>query len=116
MPNLEDINRINLILSGNRALFGEIRPNMRQVSIEYLKNERKMVLHFFYDSPPTQDDLDNDVEGTISCEMSCDFPQELTWEEKSYIIPYPARIPNKGIPLFGRYEPTPPDEPPRPRN
>lgn len=110
MPNLENIDRVDLILSANRALLGEVRPNMRRVCIEYLKNEKKMILYFFYDSPPTQEELDYDVEGTISVEMSCDFPEELNWEEKSFVLPYPAKIPDKGISVFRRYEPSPPDE------
>ena len=110
IPDLEKIDRVDLILSGHRALLGEIRSNMRRVCVEYLKNEKKMILYFFYDSPPTQEELDYDVEGVVSAEMSCDFPQELHWEERSFVLPYPARIPENGINLFRRYEPSPPDE------
>lgn len=110
MPDLDNISRADLILSANRALLGEIRPNMRKICVEYLKNERKIILYFFYNSPPTQDELDYDVQGIISVEMSCDFPDELIWEERSIILPYPEKLLSKGICVFLRYEPPPSGE------
>ena len=103
-----EITDARLILSANRALLCEVRPNMRKVCVEYLKSEKKIILYFFYDSPPTQEDLDYDVEGTILTEMSCDFPGDIQWENKSIVLPYPERISNGGICVFRRYEPTPP--------
>jgi hypothetical protein len=96
-----------LILSASSALRGEIRPNMRKIILEYNNDEKKIVLNFFYDTPPTQEDLDYDVEGTISAEMSCFFSEDTHWEEKSYVIPYPQKITHEGICVFSRYEKVP---------
>ena len=104
----EEITDADLILSANRALLCEVRVNMRRIYVEYLESEKKIVVHFFYDSPPTQEDLDYDVEGTILTEMSCDFFGDIQWDNKSIVLPYPERISNGGICVFCRYEPTPP--------
>lgn len=107
IPNLDEISWADLILSANRALQCEIRPNMRRISVEYLKEEKKIIMYFFYDTPPTQEDLDYDVEGTVTAEMSADFPSEIEWEEQSIVLPYPKRLPGLGICVFRRYEPSP---------
>lgn len=107
-PTLNEITDPDLILSANRALLCEIRANMRRIYVQYLKNEKKIILHFFYDTPPTQDALDSDVEGIILTEMSCDFAGDIEWDTKSIVLPYPERIPNVGICVFCRHEPTPP--------
>lgn len=104
----DEITDADLILSANRALLCEVRVNMRRVYIEYLKIEKKIIIYFFYDSPPTQEDLDFDVEGIILTEMSCDFSGEIQWETRSILMPYPQKISNVGVCVFCRYEPTPP--------
>ncbi len=103
-PNFAEIDRSYLIICANSALLCEIRPNMRQISVEYLKDEKKIRLYFFYDTPPTQDDLDYDVEGTIIAEMGADFPLTMEWEERSVVLPYPQRLPDVGICVYLRYE------------
>ena len=110
IPRLEKISRVELILSANRALLCEVRPNMRKVSVEYIKNEKKIVLYFYYDSQVSQEELDYDVFGVISAEMSCDFPQEIEWEEKLIVLPYPNKLPEEGICVYRRYEPSPKEQ------
>lgn len=109
IPDLDEISRADLILSANRALQCEIRPNMRRISIEYFREKKKIIVYFFYDTLPTQEDLDYDVEGTITAEMSADFPSEIKWEEQSFLLPYPKRLPNLGICVYRRYELPPPE-------
>ena len=109
IPNLDSITPADLILSASRALLCEIRPNMRKISIEYLKDQRKMILYFYYDSPPSQEELDYDPFGAIITEMSADFSEEVDWEEKIIVLPYPHRMPDKGICVYRRYEPSPKD-------
>lgn len=104
IPNLDEISRVDLILSANRALQCEIRPNMRRISVEYNREQKKIIMYFFYDTLPTQEDLDYDVEGTITAEMSADFPNEVEWEEQSFLLPYPKRLPELGICVYRRYE------------
>ncbi len=105
IPKLDEISHVDLILSANRVLQCEIRPNMRRISVDYFMEQKKIVMYFFYDTPPTQEDLDYDVEGTITAEMSADFPFEVELEEQSFILPYPKQLPGLGICVFRRYEP-----------
>ncbi len=80
---------------------------MRRVSVDYNNNENLVTLYIFYDKPLSQDELDSDIPGTIITEMSCDFPQELNWNEEVVVLPYPKKIPDTGLCVFQRYEPTP---------
>ncbi len=41
-PNLDDIS--DVVLYTNRAFQCEVRPNMRKVSVDYLKKEKKLFL------------------------------------------------------------------------
>ena len=96
----------DLILYTNRACLGEIRPNMRQISIQYIKETKTVILYVYYDRPLTQEERDYDVVGTILAEIISDFPQELEWQEKIVVSPYPERIPDQGLCVFQRYEPS----------
>jgi hypothetical protein len=107
IPSCEDITNADLILSANRALFCEIRQYMRKINIVYNKNKKLITLIFYYESPPSKDELDYDVFGTISAEMSTDFSKDINWEEKVIVIPYPNKLPDQGICVFRRYEPDP---------
>lgn len=104
-PNPEKVS--DLILYTNRACLGEIRPNMRQISIQHVKEQNKIILSIYYDKPLTEEELDYDVVGIILAQIISDFPQELEWEEKVVILPYPERIPDEGICVYRRYEPAP---------
>jgi hypothetical protein len=97
----------DLILYLNRACLGEIRPNMRQISIKFIKKEKKVILYVYYDKPLTQEELDYDVIGTILAEVISDFPQNLEWKEEVIVLPYPAKIPHNGVCVYARYEPSP---------
>ncbi len=108
--NFNEIDRGYLILCANNALICEIRPNMRRISIEYLKEEKKIRLYFFYDATSSQEDSEYDVEETIISKMSAGFPGEMQWEKKSFLLPYPKLLPKIGICVYRRYEPPLPED------
>jgi len=58
----------------------------------------------YYDKPLTQEELDSDIPGAILVEMMGDFPQEMNWKDEVIILPYPNKIPDKGLCVFQRYE------------
>ncbi|MDB2613824.1 hypothetical protein N9Y92_01545 [Chlamydiales bacterium] len=109
--NTENIKIDNtwLILSANGAILGEVRPNIRQIRVNYDQNSKTITLYIYYNESLTQDEEDYDISGTILGEMISDFPDPtlLTWEDINIILPYPDRIPNKGICIYRRYEPNP---------
>lgn len=84
---------------------------MRRIYIEYQEKENKILLHFFYDSPPSEEDVDYDVEGTILTDLSCGFRDDVKFDIKSYVLPHPAKIecPN-AVCVFSRYEKYPETE------
>lgn len=107
----KEIDRTDLILSANRALLGEIRPNMRRIYAEYKKKENEIILHFFYDTQTTEEDMDYDVEGTILTDMSCGFSDDVKCNVKSYVIPHPQKIEcQNAVCVYSKYEKYPEEE------
>jgi hypothetical protein len=103
-PNLNDIS--DLVFYTNRALQCEIRPNMRMISVEYIDIEKRFVLCLFYDKPLTEEESNYDVAGTIIAEISSNFPDSIgiKWEDEIILLPYPAKLPNKGLCIYRRHE------------
>lgn len=94
-----------LICYANRAMLGEIRPKIRKISIDFIKETMTITLYFYFDSELTEDELNYDFVGVITTELIADFPSnELTWDEKTFVIPYPQLIKEKGTCIYSRYE------------
>jgi hypothetical protein len=110
VPNLNDIS--DLVFYTNRALQCEIRPNMRKVSVAYNKQEKKFTLFLYYDKPLSEEEINYDVAGTIIAEISSNFPNSINilWEDEILVIPYPKKLPEEGVCVFRRYEPSPDTE------
>lgn len=102
IPDPENI--YDLVFYGNRALLGEVRPNMRKISIEYLKDIKTVILYIYFDKELTQEEIEYDIPGAIIAEICSDFPQRLFWKDEVFIIPYPDVIKEKGICIYRRYE------------
>lgn len=105
--NLWTMNKETVLLSALSAMWWEIRPNMRCISINYIPGTQNVIWNFFYDTEPPEEDLDYDVEGTITTEMISDFPELIDIEERSFIVPLPKEIISDGIGIFCRYEEKP---------
>lgn len=103
IPHPENVS--DLIIYATRACLGEIRPNIRKISIQYFREEKKVVLFVFCDKHFSQEELEYDVVGTILTEIISDFPQKLKWEQEVLVIPYPIKLPEKGVCIYQRYEP-----------
>jgi hypothetical protein len=50
-----EITNASLVLSANRVLWFEVRPNMRRVSVEYNEQENTVTLYLYYNKPLTQE-------------------------------------------------------------
>jgi hypothetical protein len=105
IPTPDEISRAHLILAANGALLCAVHPNMREIDVEYDRENKKIIIFVYFDNTPTDAQVD-DV-GSISTEMSCQFPDEIKWEENIVVLPYPARISNKGVCIYRRFEPSP---------
>ena len=96
MKTQEDI---SLILSGLRALYGNITPPLRSASIE-LKN-KKVVWKCIFDTNATEDDYE--LVSVAAAEIIADFP-DYGLEEIYLSVPHPQPAePLKNL-LYQRHE------------
>ena len=71
------ISRVDMILSINRALLGEVSCTLRKVNFAY--DDNFIYFQFFYD--PDLDDDDRDSASTIAGNVSSDFPEHELKED-----------------------------------
>lgn len=98
MPSEYD--SIALRLSAQRALLGNVPPNLRSFSAE-IRDETLAVQAVFDQEPSHQD---KDLLSTISTEMIADCPSHFGLEEYFLVVPEPEKITNLKHCLFERYE------------
>lgn len=90
-----------LILSGMRALWGIITPNVRKVSIHEQNNV--ILLIFYYDKEPSDDEMELSEEAAT--EVIADFPDPFSIECERNVISFPKKIDVMGNLIFSRHEP-----------
>ena len=90
---------ISLILSGVRALIGEITPPLRSVSIEL--DNKKVIFKCVFDQTATDDDIE--LMSAVAGEIIADFP-DYDLKEIYQKIPQPEPTnPLKNV-LYHRHE------------
>jgi len=102
MQNKFEITRAKLILSTNESLIGEIRQNMRSISVEYIQERNTIVFYVIYDTPPIE--KESDFGDIIINKTRSKFPKDVNWEYQAFVIPYPNTLPFYGIFVYRRYE------------
>jgi hypothetical protein len=90
----------NLLLSGSRALWGVITPNVRKVSIEEKNNI--ITLHFYYNEEPSE--MESELSEDAASEVIADFPEPFLIDCQRYTISYPKKINFAGYLIYARYE------------
>ncbi len=81
--------RSDLLFSVNRALWGEVSPNMRRV--EAKADGYIILLRFYFDGEPSSEDRNS-----VSCagaEVIADFSDEYVIEEEIIRLDAPERLP-----------------------
>ena len=82
--------RTQLLLSLQRALWGAVHPQLRQVSIEADEVLHLIRLRFEYDGEPAPEVLEScQVAGTG---VIADFPSPWTIEEQHCAVPFPLKV------------------------
>lgn len=94
----------NLVLLGNRALWGIITPNLRKISISS-DSSYSIVLHFYYDKNLSE--LESELASEAETELMADFPDPSFVSSEVKVISYPAKISFIGDLIYSRYEPIP---------
>ena len=88
-----------ILLSIQRSLLEKITPNLRCVRLIAVKDSKNLV--FYYDNPPSEEE--QELASLADTELISDFPDSDTGFEIK-IIPFPQKIPHKGICVYHRYE------------
>jgi len=93
-----------LLLSAQRALLGEIMPELRAVSVNYNNQNKILVVNFYYDCTIT--DAIYDLSSCIITEISADFsPDQLSSIDENILEwRYPQKIPENGVFVYFREE------------
>lgn len=84
------------------ALLGHITSNLRAVSVESRENELKTL--FYYDNPPSEDE--RELANLVDTEFISDFPASTKTNFEIIHLPHTQRIPNQGLLVYLRYEPS----------
>ena len=91
-------------LSVQRAVRGQITPNLRAVNVEY--GAEYINLYFYYDQEPSE--FETETAEVVATEVFVDFDHIISTMKvivDKIHLPYPHRIPKKGLLVFYRYEP-----------
>lgn len=90
---------ISLILSGVRALIGEVTPSLRSASVEWDGN--KVIFKCVFDETATEDDLE--LMSAAAAEIIADFPDYDLQEIIQKVSPPNPTTPLKNV-LYHRHE------------
>jgi hypothetical protein len=82
--------RVSLVMSLNRALWGEVHPELRQASIEADETAKIVKLRFEYDGEPTELALESCSAAAAEC--IADFPEPWQLEEEHISRPFPKKL------------------------
>ena len=93
-------NRAKVLLSVQRALLGEVTPDLRGVSVEV--NDNRVRLTSYFADKVTEDQ--KDVVSTITAEVAADLPHDWTIEDDLVTAPVSGRLPENVIWAYRRKE------------
>lgn len=94
------MDRSKLLLSGLRALWGIITPNIRKISIN--QTEAYLLLCFYYDMDPTE--IEIELSEVAASEIIASFPEPFLINCERIVVKAPKKIDEKGDLLYSRYE------------
>lgn len=98
----EKIEYSSIICSANSAMWGNITPNLRSISIN-LNNENKNIdIQYVFSKKPTEEELH-----TVSCigtEIIADTVAPWTLHEEFITLPYPKKMSFYDIKVYIRCE------------
>ena len=94
--------RVELVMSLQRGLLGEVHPQLRMASIEADPFTKMIRLRFEYDGEPGED-----VRESCSCaatEVIADFPEPWNLDEQHVARPLPSRCSPLQHMVYWRHE------------
>ena len=94
----EIITKETIIASARRALWGQIYPAIRQIAVRYDPKEKLILLRYYLDRPPKEDDYES--VRMVMGELVASFDMSNFQTEREVCI-YSTAPPNKLDPLDG---------------
>ena len=91
---------LNVLCSIQRALIGNVTPNLRAVYI-HIENETYGLV-FFYDKALSEEE--EELSSLADTEFIADFPSSDKTSCTIEVLPYPKPIPKQGRCVYMRYE------------
>lgn len=95
------VDRLDILFSVQRALLGEVRPNLRVVTANY--DDSHVVISFYFDGPVSDDDRETASE--IETEVIAYFPPAIKIAANCIRVDAPERITDGGLWIYARKEP-----------
>ncbi len=93
----------NLLWLLQRALLGEVHPQLRQASIEADPKNRVVKLRFEYDGEPS--DLVRESCSCVATEVLADFPAPWELDEQHIAVAFPQKLTGLNHIAYLRWEP-----------
>lgn len=90
----------NVMCSLQRALIGNVTPNLRAVYIRFENEIYELV--FFYDKALSEEE--EELASLTDTEFIADFPSTDKTNCTIEVLPYPKQIPKQGRCVYMRYE------------
>ena len=81
---------VQLLLSLQRGLWGEVRPQLRQASIEADERDKIIRIRFEYDGTPDADAQEGCSRGATG--VMSDFPEPWQLDEQHLSVAFPQRL------------------------
>jgi hypothetical protein len=92
--------RVYIRLSAQRALWGQVPPNLRAVSVD--ADEQKVYFRCVFDGQPTEEEWE--LLSEVASEIIADFPAPYTIEEEYLSISSPLPMTHLKYLVYLRYE------------
>jgi hypothetical protein len=95
------VTRLDVLFSVQRALLGEVRPNLRAVTANY--DDCHVLVTLYFDGPIS--DGDRETTSEIETEVIAYFPSTIEVRANWIRADAPGRIDDAGLWIFARKEP-----------
>ena len=95
--------RPRLLLSLQRALWGEVHPQLRQASIEADPGRKIVRLRFEYDGEPSEQVRESG--SCVATEVFADFPSPWQLDEQHVSVAQPGKLSPLARIAYRRWEP-----------
>jgi len=95
------MNKVDLVLSVNRALWGNVPQTLRSVSCEF-SDESTVILKSIFDGKPSN--YDKELASLVGTEVLADLPSNYKFEEIIEGSAYPDKLNNLEYLVYLRHE------------